>query len=64
MGGTEMLAADLFRQLRAKGFPAMMHDSPVDHQVRVIAGPYFDAQALEQAKVALDVAGFRTIRTW
>ena len=42
----------------------MMHDSPVDHQVRVVAGPYFDAQSLERAKGALEAAGFRTIRAW
>ena len=64
VGEHEVLAADLFRQLRAREFPAMMNDSPVDHQVRVIAGPYFDAQSLEQAKVALESAGFRTIRAW
>lgn len=62
--GDEALAADVYRQLRARGFAAMMHDSPVDHQVRVIAGPYFDTKSLEAAKTNLQAAGFRPIRSW
>jgi beta-lactamase regulating signal transducer with metallopeptidase domain len=57
-------AIDLFRQLRDRGFTAMMHDSPVDHQVRVIAGPYFDQPSLLQARAALTAAGFRIMRLW
>jgi hypothetical protein len=64
MGSDGMRAIDLFQQLRDKGFPAMMHDSPVDHQVRVIAGPYFDTRSLEQARSALAAAGFRIMRLW
>ena len=58
------LAVDLYRQLRDKGFPGLLHSSPVDNQVRVIAGPYFDQQSLNQAKTALETAGFRIMRLW
>lgn len=63
-GSTEMPAADLYRLVRSKGFNAMMHDSPVDHQVRLIVGPYFDARMLDQAKSNLEAAGLRPLRTW
>jgi beta-lactamase regulating signal transducer with metallopeptidase domain/cell division septation protein DedD len=64
MGAEGMRAADLFRELHDKGFPAFVYDSATDHQVRVIAGPYLDPQSLEQAKSALTAAGFRVERLW
>ena len=65
VGDAGMPANKLERLLRSKGFPAMIvvsgQDSPV---VRVMAGPYFDAQSVEQAKAALERGGFKPIRVW
>jgi cell division protein FtsN len=45
------------------GFSAILVSSQ-DRLVRVMAGPYTGPQSLEQAKAALEAAGFRAIREW
>ncbi len=58
-----MSAIALFRQLKGKGFEAVIH-MPTDHNVRVLAGPYFDQTAASEAKSRLIAAGFRVISNW
>jgi cell division septation protein DedD len=49
------------RTLKDKGFPVVMHSAPND-LVRVLAGPYTDAESMDKAKTKLEEAGFHTIR--
>lgn len=64
-----MPANTLLGLLRSKGFQAMllMQNAAGGQgtlEVKVMAGPYSDAQALEQAKAALEKAGFKPIQVW
>jgi cell division septation protein DedD len=63
MGNTETPAIELFRQLKTKGFQSAMHASK-DSLVRVVVGPFFDVPSAQNAKTALEAAGFRAIRKW
>jgi hypothetical protein len=62
-GRADLPANALARVLRDKGFTVRAF-ADLDNQVRVLVGPYTSTQSLEQAKVALEAAGFRPIRTW
>jgi cell division septation protein DedD len=57
-------AGALVRGLNAKGFNASLLGSREDPLVRVIVGPYADAQALEKAKGELIAAGVTPVRVW
>ena len=59
-----MPANTLVRLLREKGFGAALHHKVNEDVVRVMAGPYFDQQSTNQAKSALEAAGFRPLRMW
>jgi beta-lactamase regulating signal transducer with metallopeptidase domain/cell division septation protein DedD len=63
MGSTDMPANALAGLLKAKGFSASLLGGQ-DNLVRVVVGPYPDAQSLDQAKGALVAAGFRAVRIW
>lgn len=56
-------AADLVTLLRQKGFPFHILAAG-DRLVRVMVGPYPDAQQLEQGKAALTAAGVQVLREW
>jgi beta-lactamase regulating signal transducer with metallopeptidase domain/cell division septation protein DedD len=64
MGSTEMPANTLVRLLHEKGFWPTLLTSSEDNLVRVMVGPYRDAQSLEQARASLEAAAFRPIRQW
>jgi beta-lactamase regulating signal transducer with metallopeptidase domain/cell division septation protein DedD len=63
MGSTDMPANALAGLLKAKGFSASLLGGQ-DNLVRVVVGPYPDQQSLDQAKGALEAAGFRAVRVW
>ena len=54
----------LTRLLKEKGFHAVSLTSTADNLVRVMVGPYHDAQSLDRAKVNLEGAGFHPVRIW
>ena len=49
------------RALKDKGFPVSLSQGP-NNLMRVLVGPYNDAQGLGKAKTELENAGFRPIR--
>jgi hypothetical protein len=51
----------LARTLKGKGFPVTLTQGP-NNLVRVLVGPYKDAQSMGKAKTDLENAGFRPIR--
>src|SRR5207249_3504133 len=64
MGANDMPANSLVRLLKEKGFSATLVVPVQDNLVRVMVGPYSDAQSLDRAKAALETAGFQAIQTW
>ncbi len=63
--GAEGLSANaLTGSLRQKGFNAFVIMAAHENLVGVVTGPYSDAQSFEQAKAALEAAGFRVLRQW
>lgn len=52
------------KMLRAKGFQSQIVEivAGQDNFVRLVVGPYTDAESLAQAKTALEAAGFKPIR--
>jgi cell division septation protein DedD len=54
----------LTRLLKEKGFRAVPLASTEDNLIRVMVGPYGDAQSLDRAKTSLEAAGFRAVRIW
>jgi cell division septation protein DedD len=63
IGATDIPAIDLYRQLRGKGFEAVLHAGS-DRLTRVLAGPYFDETSASKARRGLEAAGFRVLRKW
>jgi hypothetical protein len=64
MGDPDTPANTLIRQLREKGFRAGPVLSAQDNLVRVMVGPFPEAEALAHAKGALEAAGVHPIRVW
>ncbi len=63
-GQDDMPANTMVRLLKEKGFNSIRLATSNDKQLRVMVGPYQDAQSLEQAKAALETAGRHPLRTW
>jgi beta-lactamase regulating signal transducer with metallopeptidase domain len=67
VGGPDgITAGELVRQLKNQGISARMIGAAraTGVQVAVFAGPYVDEQSLAQARVAIEIAGFRALRRW
>jgi beta-lactamase regulating signal transducer with metallopeptidase domain/cell division septation protein DedD len=64
VAGSDVPAVTLLRNLESKGFHAVLYPSREDNLVRVMVGPYSDAQTLERAKGEIEAAGFRALRVW
>jgi cell division septation protein DedD len=64
LGADGLAANSLTGSLRQKGFNASLVMAAHDNLVRVVTGPYNDARSFEQAKAALEAAGFRVLRQW
>ena len=62
-GASDIPAMALFRQLRANGFSVTLFEGD-DKFIRVMAGPYVEAESLEDAKSKLENAGFHPLRIW
>lgn len=65
IGGPEGITVnELVRALKDQGFGAthIAAGRAIGWQVVVIAGPYADETSLMQAKVTLEMAGFRVLR--
>jgi beta-lactamase regulating signal transducer with metallopeptidase domain len=64
LGADGLTANALIGSLKQKGFNASAVMAAHDNLVRVVAGPYSDVQSFEQAKAAIEAAGFRVLRQW
>jgi hypothetical protein len=64
VAGGNVPAITLLRDLESKGFHAVLYPSREDNLVRVMVGPYSDAQALARAKGEIEAAGFQALRIW
>jgi beta-lactamase regulating signal transducer with metallopeptidase domain len=60
---SKMSANTLLKILRDGGFDVVLIAAS-DNGVRAMVGPYHDEHALENAKAAIERAGFRPLRTW